>query len=241
LATRLLPESAHPGDARQIRHEGVVEPTHAEIAARLRECSPADDVWQWQQAVDWAATLRCKPAPRQATRVSMEVLGAEELGLVHELAHAIWPAVYPGIISAAQISYMLERMYALPVLHEDAARGVCYAVLRDEGRAIGYVGCEARVEAGEMCLHKLYLLPEYAGGGLGSQMLRWVGARAGGLGLASVVLRVNRANAGAIRAYRRAGYEFRQDVVADIGNGFVMDDHEMITSAIAVATPPACR
>ncbi len=242
LATMVLPEAEYPGDAAQIYKEGVVEPTRAMIAARLRELSPADDEERWREAIEWAEDFRGKPAARPSAGVEIAVIGTEELAVVQQLAQRIWPVVYPRIISLAQIDYMLERMYALPVLRADAERGVCYAVLRSEGEAIGYLGCEAVPGAGEMLLHKLYILPEYAGAGLGALGLQWVCERARALGLARVVLRVNKANAGAIRAYRRAGFVFRAAVVADIGAGFVMDDYEMecgaaITSANAAATP----
>jgi hypothetical protein len=40
-------------------------------------------------------------------------------------------------------------------------------------------------------------------------------------------LRVNKRNAAAIRSYLRSGFVFQEDVVTDIGSGFVMDDYVM--------------
>ena len=51
--------------------------------------------------------------------------------------------------------------------------------------------------------------------------------RARRLGLARVVLAVNKRNASAIAAYRKSGFEIREAVVKDIGGGFVMDDYIM--------------
>jgi RimJ/RimL family protein N-acetyltransferase len=42
-----------------------------------------------------------------------------------------------------------------------------------------------------------------------------------------VRLRVNKRNAPAIRSYLRAGFRFTEDIVSDIGSGFVMDDYVM--------------
>jgi RimJ/RimL family protein N-acetyltransferase len=47
------------------------------------------------------------------------------------------------------------------------------------------------------------------------------------MGCKHLQLRVNKANAPAIRAYLRAGFVFLDDVCSDIGSGFVMDDFRM--------------
>jgi GNAT superfamily N-acetyltransferase len=79
----------------------------------------------------------------------------------------------------------------------------------------------------EFKLHKLYLLPEMHGYGLGSHLLlhveREVCARSG----RRLILSVNKRNARAIAAYRRNGFVIAESVVTDIGNGFVMDDYVM--------------
>ena len=41
------------------------------------------------------------------------------------------------------------------------------------------------------------------------------------------MLNVNRNNTKAIRAYERAGWHVAEEIVADIGNGYVMDDYVM--------------
>jgi GNAT superfamily N-acetyltransferase len=79
----------------------------------------------------------------------------------------------------------------------------------------------------EFKLHKLYLLPELHGRGLGSRLLqhveREVRTRAGH----RLMLSVNKRNAKAIAAYQRNGFRIVESVVTDIGGGFVMDDYIM--------------
>jgi RimJ/RimL family protein N-acetyltransferase len=65
------------------------------------------------------------------------------------------------------------------------------------------------------------------GRGLGCLILDWVSDRAREMGCKHLQLRVNKANAPAIRAYLRAGFVFLDDVCSDIGSGFVMDDFRM--------------
>lgn len=49
----------------------------------------------------------------------------EHLPALAELASVIWRQHYPGIISSAQIEYMLANMYALESLRDDIrSRGV---------------------------------------------------------------------------------------------------------------------
>jgi len=76
-------------------------------------------------------------------------------------------------------------------------------------------------------LHKLYLLPEYHGKGIGALALARVEKVARKAGAHTIVLNVNKRNAKAIRAYERAGWRISEEVVNDIGNGYVMDDFVM--------------
>jgi len=277
LSKVLLPEVEHPADWKQIRHEGVVEPTFHQIREQLRALSPADDETRWLETLAGLGVIT-----PEVTDATVCPISAEQLHVVHELAHAIWPRVYPGIISEAQIDYMLRQRYDLAVLRADHAQGVRYALIclgedvslgaqpnppltpsplpqvegdcdgsdntmsvetdplspreragvRGELRSmpdyVGYIAFEPRPSEDEAFLHKLYLLPEAAGRGFGAAALNWVSEQAAGLGLKRLRLFVNKHNVQAVRAYLRQGFVFDQDVITDIGDGFVMDDFVMV-------------
>ena len=153
---------------------------------------------------------------------------AADIPCLRDLASRIWHACYPGIIGEDQIEYMLGWMYSAERLAADLARGVRFAIAEVDGVPSGYLATEADPGSGTLHLHKLYLLPESQGRGLGQAMLEEVGRIAAAAGLAQVELRVNKSNHRALRAYRRAGFEVREAVVADIGGGFVMDDFILV-------------
>jgi ribosomal protein S18 acetylase RimI-like enzyme len=93
-------------------------------------------------------------------------------------------------------------------------------------RLIGFAQYEL-YGASSMKLDKLYLHPDVQRQGYGGRMLAHIEERTRRRGLGSVRLNVNKYNLKSIAAYRKNGYEVVEEVVADIGRGFVMDDYIM--------------
>ena len=143
------------------------------------------------------------------------------------LAHRIWHAHYPGIITTEQIDYMLERGYTPQIIRDEIDhQGVIWLAIKDDGDMIGFASV-GPYAPGVMKLHKLYLLPEHHGSGIGARALAEVERIARNQAATALVLNVNRHNIKAIKAYQRAGWQVSEEIVADIGNGYVMDDFIM--------------
>jgi ribosomal protein S18 acetylase RimI-like enzyme len=160
-----------------------------------------------------------------ALQVQITRATAADLPAIAELAGRIWRACYPGIISAEQIEYMLGRMYALATLREEiSVQGVCFEQLWVNGTRAGFAAYGPTPDPEVLKLHKLYLLPEWQGRGLGSRLLAHCEAAARQLGARRLMLAVNKRNARAIAAYERNGFRRVEAVRSDIGGGFVMDD-----------------
>jgi len=228
LAKEILPELEFPPDLEQIRKESVREPLKAEIADHLARLSPADDLARWEEALAWAQAALGKVSS-SVTEWRIRRIDVEELPIVQKLAQRIWPAVYPGIITHAQIDYMLSIWYQpSAMVREMQTRGTWFALIEAAGHgAVGYLSFERYPDTDICFINKLYLAPEMHGQGLGARALDWIHARARELGCGRLQLRVNKANAIAVRAYQRAGFHFLEDVCTDIGSGFVMDDFRM--------------
>ncbi|MDR3158382.1 MAG: GNAT family N-acetyltransferase [Zoogloeaceae bacterium] len=142
------------------------------------------------------------------------------------LAREAWQAAYPGIISQAQIDFMLEQRYdhrRLLADLEDANKWMDQAF--DGELRAGFAACE--IHKGEYKLDKLYIRPQSQRQGAGGALIDHVIARARGLGYPCVILAVNKRNAQALAAYRKYGFTPREAVTSDIGGGFVMDDYIM--------------
>lgn len=154
--------------------------------------------------------------------------GKLDIPLISQLAASIWRDCYPGIITNAQIEYMLARMYSLETLQDEMhAQQIHYELLFAETDAVGFASYGPAKQTGVFKLHKLYLRLDWRGRGLGSMLLQYCEREALKLGARKLVLNVNKRNLKAIRAYGRNGFRIEDSVVADIGGGFVMDDFVM--------------
>jgi ribosomal protein S18 acetylase RimI-like enzyme len=153
---------------------------------------------------------------------------AADIPTLRSLADTIWRACYPGIITPAQIDYMLARMYAAHQIEAELKNGVAWDLALENGRPAGFLAYGPPEASGSLKLHKLYLLPEFHGRGHGQQLLAHFHAAAQRAGATRVHLQVNKANGRALRAYERAGYRIERAAVADIGGGFVMDDFILV-------------
>ncbi|WP_294435427.1 GNAT family N-acetyltransferase [uncultured Victivallis sp.] len=160
--------------------------------------------------------------------ISIRPAADSELPLIKELARRIWPETYGKILTPAQIDYMIEMMYALPVLQRERGEGISFDLICDGDRPVGFLSYGPyRKEPLTMKLHKLYLDFSYHGRGIGSNALQYAIDVARKQGYRFLRLNVNKENENALRAYRRNGFQQVEAVKIDIGGGFFMDDFVM--------------
>ncbi len=162
--------------------------------------------------------------------MSIEILKVEtdkELHEVADLATEIWHECFPGIIFMEQIEYMVEKFQSYQAMKEQIyGQGYSYLAVRENGKLCGYIGVKQEDDE-RFFLSKLYLRADKRGKGIASAILNRVFDEARRSGKKSVYLTVNRYNDHAVAVYKKTGFEIIGQAVADIGNGFVMDDYIM--------------
>lgn len=148
---------------------------------------------------------------------------------VKSIAHRTWPSTFSQILTKEQIDYMLEGMYALDTLQSLVKdKGHHYVLAKDETGYLGFCAYEHNVnQTNKTKIHRIYLLPEIQGKGLGKLLLNHVVKQAKAKNEIAVYLNVNKFNEKAIQFYERIGMRKAKEEVIDIGNGFVMDDFVM--------------
>ena len=160
--------------------------------------------------------------------VTLDFLTAHDFDTVAALGTEIWRKHFITMITREQIDYMVSSRYTPEKLGRYLdAPDRWFRLLRVDGQPSGYCSYALSGRPGEMKLEQLYLLEALRGQGLGGRMMEDVEGAARALGCATLMLTVNRRNAEAIAVYEKRGFTVREQVLADIGNGFVMDDYVM--------------
>lgn len=151
----------------------------------------------------------------------------EDIESIREIAHQTWPAAYSELISAEQISYMLEKMYNKGELLSQFQQGYSFLMAGENNKDLGFaVFSKTDSENQIFKLHKLYVLPETHGQGVGKLLINEVVNQARRAGGKALELNVNRSNK-ATEFYKKAGFSVKEAVDLDIGNGFLMNDYVM--------------
>lgn len=159
--------------------------------------------------------------------MKLTALKIEQLSIVIELTKKIWPVAYGEILSKAQLDYMIHKFYNETALRELMQKGhVFYLAQDDNDNYVGFVSYEINSEPNKTKIHKIYVLPETQGTGLGRLFFELVKEKAIENHQCAIFLNVNKYN-NAIHFYTKLGFTKVKDEVIDIGNGYVMDDYVM--------------
>ncbi len=150
----------------------------------------------------------------------------ESFDIIETLADTIWRSHYIPIIGKAQVDYMLNKFQTKHAIELQAIDGFEYYILYFHTEPVGYISFKKGTKA--LFLSKIYVLSSQRGKKIGKSAMNFINQKAKTYNLEKVRLTVNIHNENAIAAYKKLGFKNNGSVVTDIGNGFVMDDFEMI-------------
>jgi diamine N-acetyltransferase len=152
-----------------------------------------------------------------------------DINTIGYLAQQIWPETYGKILSAEQLTYMLDLFYNPTALsrqmQEDKHQFIIVEQGEEEEEAIGFAAW-GPVQPGIAKLHKLYVMPAGQGKGLGRLMLDFIYSALREEGVSRLRLNVNRHNK-AQGFYEKLGFAVIGEEDIDIGHGYYMNDFIM--------------
>ena len=159
--------------------------------------------------------------------MEITVATKDQLSIIRQLAQDIWYVAYKDIISVAQIDYMLNMMYSISSLEKQYHSNHVFLLIKQEDSFIGYASYELDFEGtSKSKIHKLYVLPQYQGNGVGKLLVDEMTQIAKTANQKALVLNMNKYNK-AVHFYQKLGFSIAFTTVLDIGNSYVMDDYVM--------------
>jgi ribosomal protein S18 acetylase RimI-like enzyme len=147
---------------------------------------------------------------------------------IQQVAYQTWPATYGTILSEEQLTYMLKKLYSIESLKEQAENKAHHFIMAKNGeKCVGFASYELDYKNSTTTkIHKLYVLPDTQGQGIGKLLINRVAELAKQSGNDVLSLNVNRHNP-SIQFYERFGFSKVQEENIPIGNGFFMEDFIM--------------
>ena len=147
----------------------------------------------------------------------------QQLRQIESLAETIWREHYTPIIGRDQVNYMLYKYQSVSSMHAQIKEGYEYYLVHKNETPVGYFSIQKRDNA--MFLSKLYVLKSHRGEGIGKASMDYIKEQAKALRCTKITLTVNRNNKDTILAYSALGFKNVGEQIADIGDGYVMDDY----------------
>lgn len=148
---------------------------------------------------------------------------------IQNIVHITWPITYGEILSKEQLDYMLDLFYSdeALTLQYNKKEQLFYMIYENQTNNIGFIGIEHHYNGVAVTkIHKIYLLPETQGKGIGKKVMDEIGILALKNNSQTLLLNVNRFNT-ALGFYKKIGFEVKEEVDIEIGNGYLMEDYVM--------------
>ncbi|MES2588406.1 MAG: GNAT family N-acetyltransferase [Bacteroidota bacterium] len=157
----------------------------------------------------------------------IEKIDLSKIHIVREIAQITWPVAFGEILSKEQLAYMMNMMYSVEVLEKQLNEGHEFYLFYENEFPLGFMGLELNYKkSNQVKIHKLYILPENQGKGIGEKLIDFASNRCKEENLEILTLNVNRFNK-ALTFYEKLGFKNVKSEDIEIGNGYLMEDFVM--------------
>lgn len=151
----------------------------------------------------------------------------EDIDLIREIAGKTWFVTYRDMLSPQQMDYMFDMMYSIKSIKRQMTElNHFFFIAILKGDPLGYVSVEQQGDA-LFHLHKLYIMPEGQGKGIGKILIKkaFDFAKENSKGKeCALELNMNRDNK-ALFFYEKMGMRIIDKGDFHIGNGYYMNDY----------------
>jgi len=148
-----------------------------------------------------------------------------DIPTIKEIAEKAWRPTYEHILTEQQTLYMLDLMYNSLTLENQIKGNIAFFMVDLEQETVGYFALE-NIDDKIVKLHKLYLDPTQKQKGLGRKIIQYIKDWVLTNKSNRIILNVNKHNS-AVQFYLKVGFTIIEDLILDIGEGYVMDDYVM--------------
>ncbi|MBI9019632.1 MAG: GNAT family N-acetyltransferase [Verrucomicrobia bacterium] len=156
----------------------------------------------------------------------------KQIQTISRLAQEIWEESYFPIVGKEQAEYMLKKFHSTEVItHQILEENHVYFLIEQDNRPAGYLATLPWLE--NLHLSEICVKPSPRSSEQNRSAIHFAERIACELGKPFITLTANKCNSNAIATYSRWGFCIVDEVVLDIGNGFVTNDYVMRKQMLA--------
>lgn len=159
--------------------------------------------------------------------LSYRIATHKDIKAIREIANKTWFVTYEPILGKEQPKFMFDTIYSEEALSQQMDDGQTFVlqILDDDILAFASFSIKDNSQTDTYKLNKLYLNPEFQGGGYGKKLISFVEEKVKALGAKYLDLNVNRYNKARF-FYEKVGFVITKEEDIAIGeywmNDFVM-------------------
>jgi len=151
----------------------------------------------------------------------------EDIAVIQQIGTTTYGPTYSHLLGQAQVDYMLATFYTRAALLSQFIDGHNFLIAQEGDKDVAFASYSIiDHDQAIFKLHKLYVLPEAHGKGLGKFLINEVVNKARDAGGKILRLNVYRNNK-AKDFYEKAGFIIKETVDISIGGGFFCNDYIM--------------